>query len=207
MARILLAMIIGGGVLIFLGVQEMRLASGAKQEPASVSCSDLIRNGPGDNAHILLKDFFISPAAFVYESAKSGGNWKTIWVPVVPQGGAYHQQVLSMVKPDGTLTGELPVPTDIRVIVKSSKVATESDLDALADQETLQGVIVNKIASLGGKEKKILTESYPTANFDNVYILEHDRKPASAGKSYGMMGGGGVLAVLGVLGFFRSKQS
>ena len=205
MARILLVMIIGGGILAFFGFQEMRLASGAKQEPATVSCADLIANGPGDNAHVVLKDFFISPA-FVYETGKSGANWRTVWVPVVPMDGAYHQQVLKMVKPDGTLSGDLPVPKDIRVIVKSGKVRNESELDTLGSQDTLQGMIVNKISSLGSKEKKILIQNYPTADLDSIYILEHDRKPASAGKSYGMMGGGLVLAALGVLGFFR-KQS
>ena len=186
MGRFVLVLIIIGAVLTFAGVQEMRLSSAAKPEPQEISCSELIENGPGDNAHVLLKDFLITPA-FVYETGKSG-NWKTVWVPAVPH----------------TMQS---VPNDVRLIVKSSRIRSESELDTLANQDKLQGLVVNKIASLGSKERKILTQNYPKTDFDKVYILEHGRQPASAGKSYGMMGGGLVLATLGVLGFFRNKQS
>jgi hypothetical protein len=67
-------------------------------------------------------------------------------------------------------------------------------------------MIVNKVSSIGGEEKRILAQNYPGVNFDTVYILEHGREPASTGKSFGMMGGGALLSCLGVLGFFRSKK-
>ena len=186
MGRFVLVLIIIGAVLTFAGVQEMRLASGAKPEPQEISCSQLIQNGPGDNAHVLLKDFLITPA-FVYETGKSG-NWKTVWVPAVPH-------------------TTQAIPSEFRVIVKSSRIRSEAELDALANQDTLQGLVMNKIASLGSKEKKILTQNYPKTDFDKVIILEHGRKPASAGKSFGMIGGGLVLAALGVMGIFRNRQS
>ena len=207
MGRILLAMLVGGGVLVFFGVQEMRLAKAAKAQPQSITAADLIQSGPGDNAHVLMKDFLMCDFAYVYQSSKKGGDWKNVWVPVVPVGGEYHKKILSMVKPDGSFEGTPPMPTDIRLIVKSGKVSNEREVGALAGQDTLQGVIVNKIESLGGEQKKILKESYPGVDVANVLILEHDRKPATAGKSFGFIGGGALLSCMGVLGFVKSRKS
>ena len=207
MFRILLVMVIGGAALVFAGVQEMRLAGSAKAEPQAISCAKLIESGPGDNAHVKMGDFLLSTGAICIQEGKNGGKWQNVWVPAVPLNGAYHQKLVESIGADGKLAGPMPIPDDIRVIVKSSKIGGEQQLETLADQDTLQGMVVNKIASLGSKEKKILAESYPGVNFDKCLIIEHGRTPASSGKSYGMMGGGALLSVLGVLGFFRSKTS
>ena len=208
MGRILLVMLVGGGALVFFGIQEMRLAKATKPEPQSITAADLIKSGPGDNAHVVMKDFLMCEFAYVYQANKKGGAWKNVWVPVVPVGGDYHKKILSMVKPDGTLGGGTPpMPDDIRLIVKSSKVPNEQSVGALANQETLQGVIVNKIESLGGEQKKILKESYPGVDFANVLILEHDRKPATPGKSFGFVGGGAVLSCVGVLGLVKKRKA
>ena len=206
MGRILLVMLVGGGVLVFFGIQEMRLAKATKPEPQSITAADLIASGPGDNAHVVMKDFLMCDFAYVYQAKKGGGPWKNVWVPVVPVGGDYHKKILGMVKPDGTIDGTPPMPDNIRLIVKSSKVPNEQSVGALASQETLQGVIVNKIESLGSEQKKILKESYPGVDFANVLILEHDRKPATAGKSFGFMGGGAMLSCVGVLGMVKRRK-
>jgi hypothetical protein len=207
MGRILLAMLVGGGVLVFLGIQEMRLSKAAKLEPQTITAADLIKSGPGDNAHVLMKDFMLCGNAYVYQAKKGGGAWNNVWIPAVPLGGEYHQKLLSMLKPDGTLDGTPPAPTDIRLIIKSSKTPNEQSVEALANQDTLQGLIVNKIESLGGEQKKILRESYPGVDFANVLILEHDRKPATAGKSFGFIGGGALLSCMGVLGFVKTRKA
>ena len=212
MGRIILLVIILGGVLAFFGVQEMRLARVAKPDAQTVSCAKLIANGVGDNAHVSLTDFIMVPSAFVYETGKSGGAWRSVWVPVVPVDGDYHKKVVAMIErsggnPAALSAANLPRPDDIRLIVKSNKVADEAALDALASQDTLNGIVINTISSLGSKQKKILADSYPGVNFDNVLILEHDRKPTSTGKSVGMIGGGGVISLLGVLGAIRRKTA
>ena len=207
MGRILLAMLVGGGVLVFFGIQEMRLAKAAKAEPQSITAADLIKSGPGDNAHVVLTDFMMCQGAYVIESDKKGGKWKGVWFPVVSVDSPYFEKLMGMLNPDGTLSGTPPVPDDIRLIIKSKHVSGEGELSALADQRTLQGVVINKIESLGSKQKKILQESYPQVNFDNVLILEHDRKPAAAGKSFGFIGGGALMSCVGLLGFFKTRKA
>ena len=65
MGRFVLVLIIIGAVLTFAGVQEMRLSSAAKPEPQEISCSELIENGPGDNAHVLLRAIAREVGGFV----------------------------------------------------------------------------------------------------------------------------------------------
>jgi hypothetical protein len=208
MNRILLAMIVLGGAMAFAGVQQMRLAGAAKPQAQAMSCAKLIRDGVGDNAHVLLTDFIWVDSGIVTETGKRGTAWKNVWVPVVPFGGEYHKQVLATLDTaTGALPANQPKPTDIRVIVQSSRVADEAALEALAKQDTLDGVVVNKISSLGSKQKQILAESYPGVNFDNVLVLEHGRVPWSSGKSVGTIAGGAVLSLLGVLGFIRRRSA
>jgi hypothetical protein len=200
MTRILLVIIVLGGAMVFAGIQQMRLASVAKAEPQKISCAKLMASGPGDNAHVVLTDFIMVNSAFVTETGKSGGRWKNVWVPVMPVDGEYRDQIASLIKSSGSLppNGVMPTPRDIRVIVNSSKVASESELGALADQDTIQGMVVNTVSSLGSKQKRILADSYPGVNFDNVLILEHGRTPWGAGKSLGCIAGGIALAGAGV---------
>jgi hypothetical protein len=205
MGRILLVMILLGGALVYVGVQEKRLAAASKPEPQNVTCAELIKNGPGDNAHVVMSDYLILDS-LCYETGRSGKAWTTVWVPAVPFGGEYHKQIIDAAKA-GNLNAQIPTPRDFRVLIKSGKIRDAEALDALTGQDTIQGVVVNKISSLGRKERKILADSYPSANLDNVLILEHGRTPASAGKSYGMMGGGGALALLGVFGMVKRKSS
>jgi hypothetical protein len=208
MARLLLVIIVLGGAMVFAGVQQMRLASGAKPEPQTLSCAKLIESGPGDNAHVVMTHFIMVNSSFVTETGKSGGRWKNVWVPVVPLGGDYEKQLLAMARPDGRLPASMtmPKPREIRMIVNSSKVGTEEELGALAGQDTLQGMVVNKVSSLGSKQKKILADSYPGVNFDDVLVLEHGRKPSTAAKSLGVIAGGGALALAGVGGFVVRRR-
>jgi hypothetical protein len=199
MYRIVIAMIVLGGVLTYWGYQEMSLASKTDPTPQEITCQELSDSGPGDNAHVVMSDFLLCTMAYVYEGVgDSDTAYKTVWVPAVPLGGAYHQMLLSMLDDEGNLQGNMPLPRDLAVLVKTSKVTSGEALDRLADRDTLSGLVINEIASLGSQEKKILIDSYPGVDFDKVWILEHGRKPAGAGKMYGLMGGGLALMLVGL---------
>ena len=81
---------------------------------------------------------------------------------------------------------------------------------AVADRETVQGMVVNEIESLDSEEKRILSESYPGIDFDRCTIFEHGRKPKGMGMIAAYIGGGGLLALLGLFwtfGGMRKKQA
>jgi len=192
----LLIPIVIGGVLIYIGAQEAHLAAHAKEQPQQISLADLAAKGPGDNAHIILTDYLLCEFAFVYE--EKDGRWQKVWIPAVPLDGEYHQKLKAMLDPDGKLKGEPPMPDDIRVIVKLPNARNNDDIGKVAEADTLQGVVVNSIESLGSKEKKILQDSYPRVDFGTCLIVEEGRRPASFAKRAGLLGGGIVLALVGI---------
>ena len=192
MFRIKLLLIIAGIAMIVIGVQELRLASAAKAEPQVITCEQLAKDGPGDNAHVTLTKFRLHPLSSIYQEkkkrfGKSSGDWVKIWVPAVPAEGAEKLGPALMA----------PAPSDVRVIVKSTQVKNPQDLIALAGREQISGVITNKIESLGRDERKLLQEGCPGVDLDRCYILEQDRKPADSIKLFGMLGGGLALGLLG----------
>jgi hypothetical protein len=68
-------------------------------------------------------------------------------------------------------------------------------------------MVVNKIESIGSKERKLLAESYPGIDFNTCYLFEHDRHPAGTGKVVGLMGGGGFLLLIGMAWIAAGVQS
>jgi hypothetical protein len=194
--RIVLVILVLGGVVFFVGFNEWRLATKAHAVPQRISAADLEAHGPGNNAHIVLSNFLVCEGAFVYETEKTGGkeHWKRVWVPAVPSDSAYAQQVAQAMQ--GPIVHQ-PPPPDVRIILKS-KADSEQTVQILARSATIQGLVVNEIESLGRDEKKILSENYPGVDFSRCWILEVDKKPAGAGQVIGMMGGGGTVALLGL---------
>lgn len=169
----------------FYGFKELRLGGVAKKEAQSISCADLAEKGPGDNAHVVMKDGVLLSNSFVYEERR--GKWTTVFIPAVP--------VAELATWERQEDGSLRVPKNIRfrVIVKSSKVTSEAEADRFGQQETVKGVVINEISSLDSETKKLLAESYPGTDLDSCWILEHDRSLPSAGTAIGAIGGGVLL--------------
>lgn len=202
MGRVKIVLIVIGLGALFFGGMEWQLKTVAKDTPQRISAAELEARGPGDNANIILTDFLLCEQAFVYEYKQSRGGggerWSKVWIPAVPLNGPYHRQILSMLGPNGEIPPNLPNPQDIRIIVKSTDARNEADVSAMAAADTLEGVVTNKIESLGGEEKRRLAESYPGTDFTKCWIIHKGRKPMSAGAVLGLMGGGGFAALLGI---------
>jgi len=201
--RILLIVAILGAVGAWYGFKEFRLAGAASQTPKTISCKDLEANGPGENAHVNVTDFLLCPNGFVYQSQKNSTRWSKIWVPAVPLDGVFVEQLRKSMSADGKLPSNIPAPKNVRIIIKTANVHNESELDSFADKETLQGLVVNKVESLGSEEKKILSQSYPGIDFSTCWIVEEGRKPKSRGAAAGILAGGGAGVLVGLFGMLR----
>lgn len=177
MRRLMLGLIIIGGVFVFLGVQEYRLSKVARVEPQTITCAKLAATGPGENAHVRLTDFELTEN-YIYKNRKRSMEWQTSYVPAVP-----------------LRVKDSPSVRTVKVLVKSSRARDEDELYALG-QGPIDGVVVNAIGQLGSDEKRLLQESYPDIDFDACWIVEAGKKPASREKLLGMIGGGGGLAVV-----------
>jgi hypothetical protein len=189
MFRFGLILIVVGGVLGWLGIKEWRLSSGASDKPKQVTLKDLIAQGPGDNAHIVLMDFVLCEN-LVYQSNKNSTTWSKAWIPIVPKpsGG---EQVISK-------------PTSFHAILYCPNVKNQVDAASLANRPTLKGMVINDIESLGAEETKLLKQTYPNTDFDKCLIIEPDREPAGFGKIVLFMGGGALLLVGGLVAMLVS---
>lgn len=195
--RINAALVVGGFMLGFMGVQEMRLAAAAKAEPQRITCADLSARGPGDNAHVELTNFILCTQSYVYEGRAANSPWDKVWVPAVPVGGAFHQQVMQLLATQPNFAGPMPVPSDIKVLVKSTRTRNDMEMTTLSNRPSLRGVVVNKIESLGKDELKLLQQSYPGTNFSSCYIMHEGRALGNASMNLAYFGGAAVLVLLG----------
>ena len=204
MFRLLIAVIVGGCFLTFLGVQEFRLASGTKAEPQVITCAALERDGPGDNAYVELTGFALADD-WVYQENKSGTKWVKVWAPAIALDGEYAAKMREAfaAHPDGDVpAAEVPVLARVDVIVRSDDVPDDAALQALGEQDSIRGLIVNRTESLGSEERKFLARSYPQADLDKVWILDAGRQPKGYAVSGAMTLGGLVLIGGGLFGVF-----
>ena len=197
--RIKIVIPVLGALLILVGYQESRLNALARPEPQTITCAQLAHAGPGDNLHVKMVDFLFSAGTFVYEykQRQPPTKYTQVWIPAVPLGSAYHQQLQTLA--DQGKLPEAPGPTDFRIIVKSASVHNENDLHRMGERQAIQGMVINKIARIGGKERKLLEEGYPGVDLDNCWILQEGRKPAGSQMITFYYVGGGLLLGIGVL--------
>jgi hypothetical protein len=198
MGRFKFWFLIGGVALLALGWEEKRLAGLAHSEPSSITLQRLAEDGPGDNAHVEIRDFLLCTWDYVY--AEKRGRWTEVWVPAVPLDGEFHQQILAGLDEEGNWPEGVPFPNpdDFEVLFKITDSPTEASVDRIAEADTVRGMIINEVESIGSEERDLLASSYPGADFDTVLLFETPRSPKGAGTVYGMLGGGAGLLLLGL---------
>lgn len=195
---------LGFGLLFAFGLwgwQEFRLSRVSKADPQTLTCEALGRDGPGENAHVVLTDHLLLTHSFVYSSRKD--EWTEAWIPAVPRGGEYHRKVAALVAADGD-AGKLPPPDDLRVIVRVARPKDASTIDRLAEADTLRGLVINEVRGIPAKSRDLLATSYPGIDLGRCWILEVDRKPTSAGLGLGAIAAS--VVGLGVLFRFWRKR-
>lgn len=203
----IIVLIVAGGVLLYIGLREFRMMQAAAAEPQTISCAELEKNGPGDNSHVIMEDFILLEQAFVYAAETGSNTWTQLYIPALPIGGAYHLQILSMRDENGQLPENTPIPENIGIIVKSEHISGEDELATLAESDTLQGLVINTIKSLGSEEKRLLEQSYPGIDFEACWIIEHKRQPPGMGKVAALAGGGIALLFAGLGGLFLGRKN
>lgn len=194
--RLAIILVVLGGMAAYYGVQEWRLAASASATPQEISLKDLIARGPGDNAHILLKEF-IPCDNYIYSKKENNNNWDEVWVPVIPPDALPKLENLKL-GPGALPLQQQIAPGNVQAIIKSTHIHNETELERLEKQPTLQGMVVNKISSIGSEEKTKLIESYPGTDFNRCLIIEDGRTPAGMGLVVASLGGGGVLVLVGI---------
>jgi hypothetical protein len=95
-----------------------------------------------------------------------------------------------------------------KVLVRSGRYNKVGELPkgGVARLDKVSGMVVNQISSVGWEEQKLLREAFPEIDFKNILILQEGRKPSNPAFSFGMMGGGGAMMIVGLGLMFVSKS-
>ena len=172
----------GGGLLMYLAYKEWRLSATAAGAPEDLTLAALIARGPEGNPFVRVTDFDTG-TNFVYQPAKYGSAWDTVWVPATPRtAGAGPDESEDVQKP--------------QVIIKSSHVHSQSELAALVQRPAIEGMVTSRVESLGAEELQHLHNEYPGADISKCLLLEEGRKPSGFTSVFAMGGGGLLLFVL-----------
>lgn len=216
MWRIIIGMIIGGGLLCFFGYEEYNVSAGTSSEPVNVELLDLENGKTLDNNYIRIGPHYRLYDASVYQyKVKSNSEQPTaktrvnrVYYPVYSTSGPFGKQMDVLMKKYGSydkLPENLPdnelLPTDnLSMIIKTSKYRSIGALPGgMVRCESIEGLVINSIESLGSKERKLLESGFGKIDFSRVLILQQGRKPTSTAVSLAMMGGGALLIVAPLL--------
>jgi hypothetical protein len=180
--RIALFLLLIGGIFFYLGFQELRLSSTANDTPEEITLKKLIERGVEGNPHVVLSDFILG-SNIVYSSRS--GRWTKVWVPVIPFEGI-------KVDAAGAVRAD-----NVQALLCSTHVANAQELETRLNQPKLKALVINKIASIGSKERELLKPTYPNIDFDKCLIIEEGREPAGRMKLLAMLGGGGAAFLAG----------
>jgi len=221
-ARLFLILAGIGAALGYYGFQEYTLSEGASEEPTYVELAELEAGNIPENSHLLIGPHWRIYAGSIFEYEQN--SWETgepgpkatvnyTYYPIISFEHPFILQLASLEEEYGELE-QVPDeewPEDvgnIAVLVKTKKYKNVGAIpEEWLDSEKIQGLVINEIESLDSEERKLIRESFPSAELDKVLLLEEGRKPATAGKAYGLLGGGAILIILGMTGLLRMFQS
>ncbi|MCI0742281.1 MAG: hypothetical protein L0Y72_24885 [Gemmataceae bacterium] len=217
--RFALLFVLGGGVLGWLGIQEYMVSSGASAEPAAAELVKLEGGEDPANNHLRVGRHLglYSESVFSYRKKRGDDGPPSdatsvsyCFYPILSPGHPFLIELKNLTEkfPKG-IPLDVPVPSadSFAVLVKTHRFKTIGDIPKMPlPEESVQGLIINQISSLGKDEQQLLKERFPRADFSKVLILQDGRSPAPLWKWGGMIGGGGLLILVGIGMFFVGRK-
>jgi len=211
-----LILLLGSAAPAYFAYDHLRAASiVANVEPQQISYKQLIKNGPGDNAYVIVTDMELYARTFAYTYSANTGEWKTIWVPAgsstrltrdlpTQQLNQMLDNNLERIKAYRAGDKHALDPEPPGLVVKIVHVRNEKQLSLLSSETAFRGLLVNQIESLDPNDQADFRRQYPGTDFSKVLILEHNRKPVGPQQGYLLVAlaillfvGGAALMIVG----------
>lgn len=179
-------------------VMGMWWTFGPSDKPKEMPLSQLIAQGAEDRLYIDLTEFV--PAKVVYYRAVAGpsmmpsgkrpvGKWTDAYVPLFPRtnkAGSGPQA--------GQAFDNGPEPDAVVVLLHTTRVQDEEELERLATRSQLRGVAHQRSKPLGGLLADKIKQQHPRTDFSRIIVFEKEGKPDAPT-------GGVVWMLIGLLGF------
>lgn len=214
MTRLKFVLVFVGGVICWLGFSEFRVGEGASPEPQVVELADLESGAVPDNTHLQIGPHWrmYHELVFRYE-AKRGADEDDVsdatkvdyaYYPVLSEAHPYFLALGNMLELYGSYEDipeeRLPEVDQFAMLVKTKQHKTVGALPegVWTEGEPIGGLVVNRIHDLKEDERNLIAQSFPGVSLDSLLVLEEGRRPASAAKVFGMMGGGAGVGLAGI---------
>jgi hypothetical protein len=212
-------MMLVGGCLIWYGVLEQQAGGDASAVAVDVDLGDLEAGKalPGNHIKIGLHHCLYNASVFEYEdgSGKPTSSSELVWLysPIISDGHPYMKGLRELEKTHGDLgnvprEAKWPRLENFAVLVKSEAYKTIGEAPKKRKYyESVSGLVINRIESLGDEEKALIRESFPNIDFEKILILEHGREPTSLGGVVAWIGAGALLVLIPILAGIRGMRS
>jgi len=223
--RLVLALIVIGGVVAFLGWQEYAVASGCSAEPVTTELAKLEQGGTPENNHIQIgaHQRFYDATVYQYHQTrgqdgppKDSTSVDHAYIPIISNEHPFFGEMGELLSKYGSVEDvpedtEWPSIDNFAVLMKTKEFKTIGSIpDGLLAGAPFSGLVVNRIGKLDKEEAKLVRGNFPKVDLEKILIVEAGRKPKSAMLTMGMMGGGGVLILVGLAllgGAFKKKSA
>ena len=179
---ITVVLILFGAIGLGVGFRERKLSLLAKAAPQKITLAQLAANGPGDNIWIDLTDAYLLLDQTVVKTEEWAGMTHRVyaWIPAVPRG----------------VFGQ-PGPDRVRVVI-GTRDADDAELQSLARQPVLRGIVVNATDTLGTEERKLLNDGLPGVDAGSCYFFRVGQGPTSTTWHLFLLGGSLVALLAGL---------
>ena len=197
-----LVVIVAGGVIAFGGWKDFRLRGIAEAEAQEMTLAQLLGAGAIENAHVKISEYAAVYPETIYRAPKnSETSVKVAYYPILSPENVFMKELAELAEkfPNGVPETEpLPVIEEFKVIVKTHRFKSTDEIpDIFATEETVQGIIVNEVESMGAEEIRLLKQTFGKLDADELLMLEEGRLPAPVGKAALQLGGGVLLSLVG----------
>ncbi len=220
MFRLKIAVIVVGVIFAYDGFKEWNVSRGTSTTPDVVELSELEKNPEVSNNHLNIGSHLAVYTDCVYEYILEDGEEGEpsadtkvthTYYPIISYDHPHMRAINDLIGKYGDVDkipdAEWPMLEQFTVLVKTGGFDTLGSIpDEWENCDTLQGLVINRIYSLDEEEKELLQGSFPSMDLDSVLLLEAGRAPTSTTQSGVMMGGGAVLALIGLGLFFVPKK-
>jgi len=219
MARLRFAALFIGAIIVYFGFQEYKVSRGTTPEPQKVDLAKLEAGEWPENNHILIGEhaaFYDFVVCVCKEGKRSMGDKAPLeyaYYPIFSLKAPGIANLLALKKRYGSLEKvpeeELSPFGDFTVLVKTRRFKTVSHLPktSIRKEDSVKGLVINRIRKLNPEESDLIRGTFTEIDLDKVLILEHNRRPASPLKSWGLMLLGAVLLVWSLAGLFIPRKA
>jgi len=217
MLRLIIAIIAIGGLLLFYGWNEYTVSSGSGNEPIAIDLADIEAGAIPKNNYVKLDSHWrlYSNSIYTYKIPKSASsdeaqpNYEVTYAyyPIISNKHPYFEKIADLIEKHGHMDNvpdsEWPSLEGFNMLIKTEKFKTIGAIpNDWEESSELKGLIINSISSISEEDKELIRSGFPNIDFSKILVLEENREPSSPIFSFGAMGGGTMIMMMGLwLGF------